>query len=67
MTHTNHPLPAGENARTMATARTARSAARRRHASHFSDAVVAAYIHEISTRHPRPRPAGQSGDRRVRA
>jgi hypothetical protein len=61
MTHTNHPLPAGENARTT------RSAARRRHASHFSDAVVAAYIHEISTRHPRPRPAGQSGDRRVRA
>jgi hypothetical protein len=34
--------------------RSALSATRGRHASNFSDAVVAAYIHEISARH-RPR------------
>jgi hypothetical protein len=28
------------------------SAARRRHAASFSDGVIAAYIHEISARHP---------------
>ena len=35
--------------------------ARRRHA--LSDAVVAAYIQEISTRHRHPLRAGQSSDR----
>jgi hypothetical protein len=43
MTHANAP-------------RTTRSSARRRNASAFSDAVVAAYIHEISTHNRRPSP-----------
>jgi predicted RNase H-like nuclease len=36
-----------------------REAARRRHASDFSDAVVAAYIHDISARRRGPRPVRQ--------
>ena len=43
MIHTNRPLPSRETA----------SVARRRHASDFSDAVVAAYIHDISARRSR--------------
>jgi hypothetical protein len=47
MTHANAPR----------TRRTPTSTdARRRHAASFSDAVVAAYIHEISARHRPPRP-----------
>jgi hypothetical protein len=34
--------------------------ARRRHATSFSDAVVAAYIHDISGRRQRPRGASYS-------
>ena len=55
MTLTNHPLPSREPAR------------RRRHASDFSDAVVAAYIHDISTRGRRRRPSAQPDDWRVPA
>ena len=53
MTHANAPRPA-------------RSPARRRHASEFSDAVVAAYIHEISTRNRRPSPPSNPARRRER-
>jgi hypothetical protein len=42
--------------------RTTLSPARRRHAS---EAVVAAYIHDISTANGHPRPARQSDDGRV--
>ena len=51
MTQTLPQRPA-EN-RTDSRRRTTRDASRRRRASHFSDAVVAAYIHEIAT-HDRP-------------
>jgi hypothetical protein len=59
MTHTNHPHPVRETAGRTGSPRAARSAARTRHASDFSDAVVAVYIHDISARHRRPRPAGR--------
>ena len=39
---------------------------RRRHASNFSDAVVAAYIHDISARHSQPRERGGSMPARSR-
>ncbi|MEA2127047.1 MAG: hypothetical protein QOI80_3829 [Solirubrobacteraceae bacterium] len=46
MTQTNRPLPS--------------RAARRRHASDYSDAVVAAYIHDISARRRYRAPAASS-------
>ncbi|MEA2478691.1 MAG: hypothetical protein QOJ07_613 [Thermoleophilaceae bacterium] len=52
MTPTNRPLPQREPAR--AGTRAARRAPRRGHSSDFSDAVVAVYIHEISSRRSRP-------------
>jgi hypothetical protein len=61
MNHANRPLPS------RTTASRGRSAARRRHASDFSDAVVAAYIHDISTRGRRRRPSAQPDDWRVPA
>jgi hypothetical protein len=61
MTHANRPLPSHTTA-----SRTG-SAARRRHASDFSDAVVAAYIRDISTRGRHRRPAAQPDDWRVSA
>jgi hypothetical protein len=54
MTLTNRPLPLREPARRAGPRPAVRSAARRRHASSFSDGVVAAYIHEISGRNRRP-------------
>jgi hypothetical protein len=57
MTHTNRPLPQ----RT-----TPLNATRRRHAANFSDAVVAAYIHDISARRRPARLAEQSEAHRRR-
>jgi hypothetical protein len=55
MTHANHPR----------TRHTPQSIpARRRHAASFSDAVVAAYIHEISARHRPPQPRRPADARR---
>jgi hypothetical protein len=47
-----------------ATAGTSPRPARRRHAENFSDAVVAAYIHEISDRHQAASPTPQQRARR---
>jgi hypothetical protein len=57
MTHANTPLPQRPATKTM-------DARRRRHASNFSDAVVAVYVHEISARHrPRRRAAEAAATR----
>jgi hypothetical protein len=61
MNHANRPLPSRKTA-----GRTG-SAARRRRASDYSDAVVAAYIHDISTRRRHRRPAAQPDDSRASA
>jgi hypothetical protein len=67
MTLMNHPLPLHETTSRTGSPRAPRSAARRPHAVDFSDAVVAAYIREISTRHRPPHAAAQPDDRGVRA
>ena len=60
MTHTNRTRPHTTTAERPSPARAAGNAARRRHASDFSDAVVAAYVHELSVRaRPAPRRSGR--------
>jgi hypothetical protein len=68
MTHTNHALPSRAIASGNGSPRAAGSLARRRHASNFSDAVVAAYIHDISARHSHhPPPAAEASTASIRS
>jgi hypothetical protein len=57
MTNTDHTRPQRPTADDNRSRRASVAAARRRrHAANFSDAVITAYVHEISARHRRGRP-----------
>lgn len=55
MTHTNPRSPQGTTANAPNPYRAEPSAAGNPRVSNFSDAVIAAYIHDISARHRPPR------------